>query len=110
MRNSPAGPVHDALLQLLASGAAQISPRRIGHEVDGIIGEWFTEPNVDAAQVQARLAELGQHLSDSIMSGEKHLFIGQDLDAKVAERLTHMVAALVAAREAVLKAKIARVM
>ncbi len=96
-----ARPVDAALNRLLALAGRGVSPNRMAREVDAIVAEWQQgAAGDDGADVKDQLDELREQLTAGVAAAEEAVSDVDASDAGAVKQARHMLAALVATRDA----------
>ena len=99
-----ARPVDAAIIRLMALVAKGVAPHRMAREVEIIAGEWTDAPDADPSEVRERLDELRERIAAGVADAEEQV---SDVDAgepAAVKNATATLTALVATRDATLRA------
>jgi hypothetical protein len=96
-----ARPVDAALKRLLALAGRGVSPSRMAREVDVIVAEWRqAAAGEDGADIKDQLDELREQLVAGVAAAEEAVSDVDASDAGAVKQAGHLLAALVATRDA----------
>lgn len=96
-----ARPVDAALKRLLALAVRGVSPSRMAREVDAIVAEWRQgAAGEEGADVDEQLDELCEQLTAGVAAAEEAVSDVDASDAGAVKQAEHLLASLVAARDA----------
>ena len=104
-RRAAMRPLDAALVRLQAMAARGVQPARMAREVELIVGEWVSAPESDSAELRSRLDELCELLAAGVIDVEEQVsYVDPDETAAV-KQAGITLAALVATRDAVARAR-----
>ena len=104
-RRAAMRPLDAALVRLQAMAARGVQPARMAREVELIVGEWVSAPESDSAELRSRLDELCELLAAGVIDAEEQVsYVDPDETAAV-KQAGITLAALVATRDAVARAR-----
>jgi len=98
-------PLDAALVRLQTMAARGGQPNRMAREVEIIVGEWLGEADADPADVKARLDELQEQLASGVVDAEEQVSYVDPDEAAAVKQASVTLAALVATRDAVQRAR-----
>jgi hypothetical protein len=98
-------PLDSALVRLQAMAARGVQPTRMAREVELIVGEWLCDPNADPDEVKVRLDELREQLASGVVDAEEQVSYVDPDEAAAVKQAGITLAALVATRDAVERAR-----
>lgn len=98
-------PLDAALVRLQAMAARAVQPTRMAREVELIVGEWLGAADADPDEVNVRLDELREHLASGVVDAEEQVSYVDPDEAAAVKQASVTVAALVATRDAVERAR-----
>jgi len=98
-------PLDAALVRLQAMAARGVQPTRMAREVELIVGEWLGDPNADPDAMKVRLDELREHLASGVVDAEEQVSYVDPDEAAAVKQAGITLAALVATRDAVERAR-----
>ena len=101
----PMRPLDAALLRLQTMAARGVQPTRMAREVELIVGEWLGDPNADPDEVKVRLDELREQLASGVVDAEEQVSYVDADEAAAVKQAGVTLAALVATRDAVERAR-----
>ena len=99
-------PLDAALVRLQAMATRGVQPTRMAREVDLIVAEWLGAADADPAEVKARLDELHEQLISGVTDAEEQVSYVDPDEAAAVKQAGVTLAALVATRDAVEKARL----
>jgi len=100
----PVKPVNAALARLLALAAKGVVPLRMAREVEGIVAEWQAMPEADPYEIKERLGEMHEQLVQGVADAEEQVSDTDAADAQAVKQAAITLAALVATRDATMRA------
>jgi hypothetical protein len=103
-RNGPVRPVETALRRLLELAAKSVPPSRMAREVEIIVAEWRRVPEADASEVREQVSELLEQLASGVSDAEEQVSDVDQSDAAAVKQADATLAALLATRDAALRA------
>ena len=98
-------PLDAALVRLQAMAARGVQPTRMAREVEIIVGEWLGEADADPDEVKVRLDELREQLASGVVDAEEQVSYVDPDEAAAVKQAGITLAALVATRDAVQRAR-----
>lgn len=98
-------PLDAALVRLQTMAARGVQPTRMAREVEIIVGEWLGEADADPADVKTQLAELHEQLASGVVDAEEQVSYVDPDEAAAVKQAGVTLAALVATRDAVERAR-----
>lgn len=98
-------PLDAALVRLQAMAARGVQPTRMAREVEIIVGEWLGEAGADPDEVKTRLDELHEQLASGVVDAEEQVSYVDPDEAAAVKQAGNTLAALVATRDAVQRAR-----
>lgn len=98
-------PLDSALVRLQAMAARGVQPTRMAREVEIIVGEWLGEVDADPDEVKVRLDELREQLASGVVDAEEQVSYVDPDEAAAVKQAGVTLAALVATRDAVERAR-----
>ena len=98
-------PLDAALVRLQTMAARGVQPTRMAREVEIIVGEWLGEVDADPADVKTRLDELHEQLASGVVDAEEQVSYVDPDEAAAVKQAGITLAALVATRDAVQRAR-----
>ena len=104
-RRAATRPFDAALVRLQTMAARGVQPTRMAREVELIVGEWLGEADADPADVKARLDELHEQLASGVVDAEEQVSYVDPDEAAAVKQAGVTLAALVATRDAVERAR-----
>ena len=107
-RQTRVRPVDAALQRLLALVAKGVQPTRMAREVEVIVAEWRGAPGADPAETRQRLDELREQVVAGVADAEEQVSDADSSEPAAVKRAGMTLAALVATRDATLRALAAR--
>ncbi|MBR0653334.1 hypothetical protein GXW78_27025 [Roseomonas terrae] len=104
-RRAAIRPLDAALVRLQTMAARGVQPTRMAREVEIIVGEWLGEADADPADVKTRLDELHEQLASGVVDAEEQVSYVDPDEAAAVKQAGVTLAALVATRDAVERAR-----
>ncbi len=104
-RARPVKPVDAALARLLALATKGVVPLRMAREVEGIVGEWRSAPDADPHEIRERLHDMAEQLAQGVADAHEQVADTDRDDAAAMKQAAITLAALVATRDATLRAR-----
>ncbi|MBR0673342.1 hypothetical protein [Neoroseomonas soli] len=104
-RRAATRPLDAALVRLQTMAARGSQPNRMAREVELIVDEWLGEADADPADVKARLDELHEQLASGVVDAEEQVSYVDPDEAAAVKQAGVTLAALVATRDAVERAR-----
>jgi len=101
------GPVNAAIARLMALTAKAVPPHRIAREVEIIVTEWLGGPEVDRSDAKTWLDELREQIVAGVVDAEEQVSYVDPGEATALKQASLTLAALVATRDAVVRAQAA---
>jgi hypothetical protein len=98
-------PLDAALVRLQAMATRGVQPTRMAREVELIVGEWLGEAGADPEEVKGRLGELREQLASGVVDAEEQVSYVDPDEAAAVKQAGITLAALVATRDAVQRAR-----
>lgn len=98
-------PLDAALVRLQAMAARGVQPTRMAREVELIVAEWLGDPSADPDEVKVRLEELREQLASGVVDAEEQVSYVDPDEAAAVKQAGITLAALVATRDAVERAR-----
>ncbi len=98
-------PLDAALVRLQAMAARGVQPSRMAREVDLIVAEWLGAADADPEEVKVRLDELREQLASGVVDAEEQVSYVDPDEAAAVKQAGVTLAALVATRDAVERAR-----
>lgn len=98
-------PLDAALVRLQAMAARGVQPTRMAREVEIIVSEWLGEAGADPDGVKTRLDELHEQLASGVVDAEEQVSYVDPDEAAAVKQACITLAALVATRDAVQRAR-----
>ena len=97
-------PVDAAIARLMALVAKAAAPTRIAREVEIIVGEWLALPDADPSLTREWLEELREQIVTGVADAEDQVSYVDASDPGVVKQASLTLAALVASRDALVRA------
>jgi hypothetical protein len=104
-RRAATRPLDAALVRLQTMAARGVQPTRMAREVEIIVGEWLGESDADPGDVRSRLDELHEQLASGVVDAEEQVSYVDPDEAAAVKQAGVTLAALVATRDAVERAR-----
>ena len=98
-------PLDAALVRLQAMAARGVQASRMAREVEIIVGEWLGEAGADPGEVKTRLDELHEQLASGVVDAEEQVSYVDPDEAAAVKQAGITLAALIATRDAVERAR-----
>ena len=98
-------PLDAALVRLQAMAARGVQPTRMAREVEIIVSEWLGAADADPGEVKVRLDELREQLASGVVDAEEQVSYVDPDEAAAVKQAGVTLAALVATRDAVERAR-----
>ena len=98
-------PIDAALVRLQAMAARGVQPTRMAREVEIIVSEWLGAADADPGEVKVRLDELREQLASGVVDAEEQVSYVDPDEAAAVKQAGVTLAALVATRDAVERAR-----
>ena len=98
-------PLDAALVRLQALAARGVKPARMAREVEMIVSEWLGEAGADPDEVKTRLDDLHEQLASGVVDAEEQVSYVDPDEAAAVKQAGITLAALVATRDAVQRAR-----
>lgn len=98
-------PLDAALVRLQALAARGVQPTRMAREVEVIVAEWLNAKDTDPGEVKAQLDELREQLASGVIDAEEQVSYVDPDEAAAVKQASVTLAALVATRDAVKRAR-----
>lgn len=98
-------PLDAALVRLQAMAARGVQPSRMAREVELIVAEWLGAAEADSAELRSRLDELCELLAVGVVDAEEQVSYVDPEEAAAVKQAGLTLAALVATRDAVARAR-----
>lgn len=103
-RQARVSPVDTALQRLLALVAKGVQPTRMGREVEVIVAEWRGTPGADPGETKDWLNELREQIVAGVADAEEQVSDADSSEPAAVKQAGLTLAALVATRDATLRA------
>lgn len=103
-KQRPVRPVDAAITRLLALAGKGAAPGRMAREVELIAGEWHQMPDSDVIEIRERLDELHEQLVAGVGHAEEQVADLDTSEPAAVKQAGAMLAALVATRDAAVRA------
>jgi hypothetical protein len=103
-RQNRARPLDAAISRLMALAAKGVQPIRMAREVEMIVGEWVGAVDAEPSEVKERLDELHEQIVAGVTDAEEQLSDTDASDPGAAKHAGLTLAALVATRDAAVRA------
>ncbi len=104
-RRAATRPLDAALMRLQTMATRGVQPTRMAREVELIVGEWLGEADADTGDVKTRLDELHEQLASGVVDAEEQVSYVDPDEAAAVKQAGITLAALVATRDAVERAR-----
>ena len=104
-RRAATRPLDAALVRLQTMAVRGVQPTRMAREVEIIVGEWLAEADADPDEVKVRLDELREQLASGVVDAEEQVSYVDPDEAAAVKQAGVTLAALVATRDAVERAR-----
>ena len=104
-RRAATRPLDAALMRLQTMATRGVQPTRMAREVELIVGEWLGEADADFGDVRTRLDELHEQLASGVVDAEEQVSYVDPDEAAAVKQAGVTLAALVATRDAVERAR-----
>ena len=104
-RRAATRPRDAALMRLQTMATRGVQPTRMAREVELIVGEWLGEADADPGDVRTRLDELHEQLASGVVDAEEQVSYVDPDEAAAVKQAGVTLAALVATRDAVERAR-----
>ncbi len=103
-RKRPARPVDAAIARLLALAAKGVAPHRMAREVEVIVAEWQGAAEADPDETRERLDELREQIVAGVADAEEQVADVDSSEPAAVKQAGLTLAALVATRDAAIRA------